>query len=68
MSKARPLFTRHHVVSKEPSGRNNNAGEDVEGLADMGNSGIFGYINYLVEKDRKTILDTLVNGRLTRNP
>lgn len=25
-------------------------------------SGIFGYINYLVEKDRKTILDTLVNG------
>lgn len=28
----------------------------------MGNSGIFGYINYLVEKDRKTILDTLVNG------
>jgi len=27
-------------------------------------SGIFGYINYLVEKDRKFILDTLVNGRL----
>ncbi|OTA97898.1 hypothetical protein M434DRAFT_18811 [Hypoxylon sp. CO27-5] len=26
------------------------------------NSGIFGYINYLVEKDRKFILDTLVNG------
>jgi hypothetical protein len=26
------------------------------------NSGIFGYINYLVEKDRKYILDTLVNG------
>ncbi|KAK3355771.1 glucosamine-fructose-6-phosphate aminotransferase [Neurospora tetraspora] len=25
-------------------------------------SGIFGYINYLVEKDRKYILDTLVNG------
>lgn len=24
--------------------------------------GIFGYINYLVEKDRKYILDTLVNG------
>jgi hypothetical protein len=24
--------------------------------------GIFGYINYLVEKDRKFILDTLVNG------
>ncbi|KAG9751494.1 isomerising glucosamine-fructose-6-phosphate aminotransferase, partial [Aureobasidium melanogenum] len=24
--------------------------------------GIFGYLNYLVEKDRKTILDTLVNG------
>ncbi|KAI9852573.1 MAG: glutamine--fructose-6-phosphate transaminase (isomerizing) [Vezdaea acicularis] len=24
--------------------------------------GIFGYINYLVEKDRKQILDTLVNG------
>ncbi|OCT46706.1 Glutamine--fructose-6-phosphate aminotransferase [isomerizing] [Cladophialophora carrionii] len=27
-----------------------------------GNSGIFGYINYLVEKDRKFILDTLLNG------
>ena len=26
-------------------------------------SGIFGYINYLVEKDRKYILDTLVNGK-----
>lgn len=26
------------------------------------NSGIFGYINYLVERDRKYILDTLVNG------
>lgn len=26
--------------------------------------GIFGYINYLVEKDRKCILDTLVNGLL----
>lgn len=25
-------------------------------------SGIFGYINYLVEKDRKYILETLVNG------
>ena len=26
-------------------------------------SGIFGYVNYLVEKDRKFILDTLVNGK-----
>lgn len=26
-------------------------------------SGIFGYINYLVEKDRGCILDTLVNGK-----
>jgi len=26
-------------------------------------SGIFGYINYLVERDRKFILDTLVNGQ-----
>jgi hypothetical protein len=34
----------------------------------MGNSGIFGYVNYLVEKDRKTILDTLVNGMSTRDP
>jgi hypothetical protein len=25
-------------------------------------SGIFGYINYLVEKDRKFIIDTLING------
>jgi hypothetical protein len=29
-------------------------------------SGIFGYINYLVEKDRKYILDTLVNGKPKR--
>jgi hypothetical protein len=27
-------------------------------------SGIFGYINYLVEKDRKFIIDTLLNGEL----
>jgi hypothetical protein len=26
-------------------------------------SGIFGYINYLVEKDRNYILQTLVNGK-----
>jgi hypothetical protein len=26
-------------------------------------SGIFGYINYLVEKDRKYILETLINGK-----
>ena len=30
--------------------------------------GIFGYINYLVEKDRKFILDTLVNGTWPRKP
>lgn len=30
--------------------------------ADDSASGIFGYVNYLVEKDRKFILDTLVNG------
>lgn len=29
--------------------------------------GIFGYINYLVEKDRKYILDTLVNGKLANS-
>jgi glucosamine--fructose-6-phosphate aminotransferase (isomerizing) len=28
-------------------------------------SGIFGYINYLVEKDRKYILNTLINGEST---
>lgn len=28
----------------------------------MDSSGIFGYINYLVERDRKYILDTLLNG------
>jgi glucosamine--fructose-6-phosphate aminotransferase (isomerizing) len=26
-------------------------------------SGIFGYINYLVERDRKFILETLLNGK-----
>lgn len=31
------------------------------------NSGIFGYVNYLVEKDRKFILNTLVNGKFPRN-
>lgn len=25
-------------------------------------SGIFGYINYLVERDRQFIIDTLLNG------
>jgi hypothetical protein len=33
---------------------------------DADNSGIFGYINYLVEKDRKYILDTLVKGTWLR--
>lgn len=33
---------------------------------DATTSGIFGYINYLVEKDRKYILDTLVNGTWLR--
>lgn len=28
----------------------------------MANSGIFGYINYLVERDRQFIIDTLLNG------
>ena len=31
------------------------------------NSGIFGYVNYLVEKDRKYILTTLVNGMPARH-
>jgi hypothetical protein len=31
-------------------------------------SGIFGYINYLVEKDRKYIIDTLINGKQTQQP
>lgn len=30
--------------------------------ANINHSGIFGYINYLVEKDRKFITDTLING------
>lgn len=35
-------------------------------LTPFGNSsGIFGYINYLVEKDRKYIIDTLINGALS---
>jgi hypothetical protein len=33
------------------------------GKANGGDSGIFGYINYLVEKDRKYILNTLINGK-----
>lgn len=32
----------------------------VWGLTNI--SGIFGYINYLVERDRKYIIDTLLNG------
>ena len=31
-------------------------------------SGIFGYVNYLVERDRKYILDTLVNGEFLPRP
>ena len=37
----------------------------MEPLADTtlsASSGIFGYVNYLVEKDRKFIIDTLING------
>ena len=35
--------------------------------ADESPSGIFGYINYLVEKDRKYILNTLINGKSPRS-
>lgn len=35
--------------------------EELKGLT-YTRSGIFGYLNYLVERDRKYILDTLVNG------
>lgn len=31
-------------------------------LTAIHSSGIFGYINYLVDKDRKYILNTLING------
>ena len=33
------------------------------GLLIRPRSGIFGYVNYLVEKDRKVILQTLINGK-----
>lgn len=38
--------------------------DDIEELKRLTykRSGIFGYLNYLVERDRKYILDTLVNG------
>jgi hypothetical protein len=64
----RSLFTRQHVVSNARRGNSSNYETAAEGRANMGNSGIFGYVNYLVEKDRKTILDTLVNGMSTRDP
>ena len=56
------------MVSTPLHDRNNKLNTTVEGRANMGNSGIFGYVNYLVEKDRKTILDTLVNGMPSRDP
>lgn len=40
----------------------------VETDSDHDCSGIFGYINYLVEKDRKFILNTLINGVLPPIP
>ena len=57
------LFAHHFTSSRSP------CGEFTESCCrpylysnlPIG-SGIFGYINYLVEKDRKYILDTLVNG------
>jgi hypothetical protein len=56
------------VVSKALRDSNINLRATAEGRANMGNSGIFGYVNYLVEKDRKTILDTLVNGMPSHDP
>lgn len=47
---ARKLFRPEHRATEQAA--DNNA-----------SSGIFGYINYLVEKDRKYILDTLINGK-----
>jgi hypothetical protein len=36
---------------------------NTEQADDDHDSGIFGYVNYLVEKDRKYILNTLINGK-----
>jgi len=56
------------VVSNALPDSNHNLRTTAERQANMGNSGIFGYVNYLVEKDRKTILDTLVNGMYSGVP
>lgn len=52
-----PIRSNNHVVSRSLL---NVIVRRLTGTAYS--SGIFGYVNYLVEKDRKYILDTLVNG------
>lgn len=57
---------QHHVVSSLPRrARQLPAARKHSTLANGTPSGIFGYINYLVEKDRKYILNTLINGKST---
>jgi hypothetical protein len=63
------VLSFHHVVSQaaplaalRAAGAAASAANKETALTVAANSGIFGYINYLVEKDRKYILDTLVNG------
>ena len=52
-----------HHREQQRQGRGHGQGEkSLEADKPLPNSGIFGYINYLVEKDRKYILDTLING------
>ena len=64
-------------ASRCEAGSQATPGPDNEGpilaaqqLADgvLSRSGIFGYVNYLVEKDRKVILQTLINGKPSPAP
>lgn len=59
---------KHYVVSPAtpppPLLQDHSWPQTDETALTRNNSGIFGYINYLVEKDRKYILNTLINGKL----
>jgi hypothetical protein len=56
------LSLPRHVVSVEAPQPHSCAPPPEEQTLTAASSGIFGYINYLVEKDRKYILNTLING------
>jgi hypothetical protein len=62
------LCGKHRPQRPVLAARDDDTQTHPDSADDPWHSGIFGYINYLVEKDRKYILNTLINGKSRPRP